>query len=67
MYAGRYCKKCKKGCNTETPISGFENEKQKQIKRYGSLPCNNCFIELIGGEEKVKELTQQRILKEMGL
>lgn len=67
MYAGRLCKRCGKGCNNETPIRGFEKEKKKQIKRYGSLPCNDCLIELLGGVNVVNELIQERILKEMRL
>jgi len=67
MYAGRLCGRCGKGCNGEKPITGFEEEKKKQIKRYGDLPCNDCLTELLGGEEKVKELTRKRILNEMGL
>ena len=67
MYAGRLCGRCGKGCNAEKPITGFKEEKKKQKKRYGALPCNDCLTELLGGDEKVKELTQKRILSEMGL
>ncbi len=67
MYAGRLCGRCGKGCNHERSVTGFEEEKRRQKKRYGTIPCNDCLTELLGGEEEVKKLTQQRILREMGL
>jgi len=59
------CPKCNKMKRSE--LKGFEEFKEKQRKRYGSVPCNNCLIELMGGQEVYEKEKQNQILKEMGI